>query len=149
MKMSTLEIFEKFDSNKINMNWNKNPILMEVFLSFLTVEVKKDEECWGAENGWTQYNGENNLIVRGGVVKGVEYLDSLQYGKNMSNPYNNFVNPFYLLSIMTKEGKNFFFNYYRVEIDRLSERLRAELETATRNKENFDEFMQLGMEDVL
>ena len=48
---------------------------------------------------------------------------------------------------MTKEGRRFFFDYYGVEIDILSEKIRAELETATRIKTNFDEFMQLCGED--
>ena len=146
MNFNTSTILNNFPGDKIKMNWNKNPILMEVFLSFLTVEVKKDEKCWGSENGWTQHTGENNLVVRGGVVNRVEYLDSLQYGKNIDNPYNNYVNPFHLFTIMTKEGQRFFFDYYSSEIDKLSAKICLELEAANQNKANFDEFMRLGVE---
>ena len=66
-------------------------------------------------------NQEHNLIIRGGWVNGKEYLDSIQFGKNLSNPYNNYVNPFYLENIMIIEGKQFFINYYKEEIDFLKE----------------------------
>lgn len=59
----------------------RNLVKMKDFLSFLTVEVKRDAKCFGSDNGWTQYRGDNNLIITGGWFKGVEYLDSLQYKK--------------------------------------------------------------------
>jgi len=104
-------------SSKIEMNWNKNPIRMDKFLSFLTVEVKRSTKHMGYENGWTQLDGDNRLVISGGIVNGVEYLNRLEYKTNLANGYNDFVNPFYLFDIITDEGKQFFLDYYKAEID--------------------------------
>jgi hypothetical protein len=112
--------YNKLQADKIKINWNKNPVRMDLFLSFLTINVERSHEHLGSCTGWTQlYNKDHKLIVRGGVVDGVEYLDSLQYGTKLSNPYNNYVNPFYLFDILTTEGKAFFFEYYADDIDTL------------------------------
>ncbi len=114
-----MNFLKKLSWNKIKMNWNKNPIKMEEFLAFLTVPTTKGKGHLGEENGWTRwYNDENKLCVSGGIVKGIEYLDTLQYKKNLDNPYNNYVNPFYLFEIMTDDGKKFFLDYYSVEINK-------------------------------
>lgn len=111
------DILKNLPSNKIEMNWNENPIKVSEFLGFLTVPVEKSTDHLGSSTGWTQYNGENGLIVSGGWVRGVEYLDSLQYGKKLSNPYNNYVNPFFLWDILNDAGKAFFLDYYKKDID--------------------------------
>jgi hypothetical protein len=65
------------------------------------------------------YVGDDDLVIKGGRFREGEFLDSLQYKKNLNNPYNNFVNPFYLFEIMSDEGKKFFINYYREDIEAL------------------------------
>lgn len=91
---------------------------MDLFLSFLTIKVERSHDHLGSCTGWTQLHNKGcQLIVRGGIVNGVEYLDSLQYGTRLSNPYNNYVNPFYLFDILNKEGKAFFLDYYADDID--------------------------------
>jgi len=111
------EFYNKLDHKKLKINWNKNPIEMKLFLSFLTVELERSRDHLGSNNGWTRHiNKERKLIVCGGIVKSVEYLDNLQFGEKLSNPYNNYVNPFYLFEILSEEGKKFFANYYQHEI---------------------------------
>jgi hypothetical protein len=117
--MSNNLFYKDLNHDKIKMNWNKNPIKMDEFLSFLTVSVTKSKNHFGVDTGWTQYNGDDNLIITGGVVGRVEYLDHLQYGKKLHNDYNNFVNPFFLFDILNKEGQEFFLNYYKDEIEKL------------------------------
>lgn len=118
------EFYNKLDMDKIKINWNKNPIKMKDFLSWLTVPVEKLKEHLGACNGWTMYeNKDINLIITGGIVGKTEYLDNLQYGRKLSNPYNNYVNPFYLFDILTKEGKKFFMDYYADDSGIIREKL--------------------------
>jgi len=107
---------KKMPGDKVKINWNKSPIEMELFLSFLMVDTTRSNDHLGYTNGWTRLYGDNDLTVGGGRVGGVEYLDNIQYGKNLDNGYNNYVNPFYLFEIMTGEGKEFFLNYYSDEI---------------------------------
>ena len=115
--MEFKRFYKEFKNDKIKINWNKNPIEMKLFLSFLTVETKRSESYLGQHNGWTKLeNEELKLYVSGGSVGGVEYLDSLKYGTNLGNVWNDFVNPFYLFDIMNKEGRNFFLNYYKDDI---------------------------------
>ncbi len=110
--------YDKLSTEKIKINWNKNPIRMELFLSFLTTNTERSHEHLGSTTRWTRlFNKENSLIVSGGVVEGVEYLDSLQFGVKLSNLYNNYVKPFYLFEILTKEGQAFFLDYYADDID--------------------------------
>lgn len=109
--------YKEFKNDKIKINWNKNPIEMKLFLSFLNVDIKRSESYLGQHNGWTKLeNEELKLYISGGNVKGVEYLDSLKYGTNLDNVWNDFVNPFYLFDIMNKEGRDFFLKYYKEEI---------------------------------
>lgn len=115
------EIFyNKLKDDKIKINWNKNPIKMDLFISFLNVELTRSNDHLGYSNGWTELNNEAlKLSIKGGIVDGVEYLDSLKYGEKLSNPYNNFVNPFYLFEIMNSEGCNFFIDYYKDDIEKI------------------------------
>lgn len=114
------EFYDRFDMDKIKINWNKNPVQMKRFLSFLTVEVTRSTNHLGSDTGWTLLvNKDLNLKVGGGILGGVEYLDSLQFGEKLHNPYNNYVNPFHLFEILTDEGRSFFVEYYKGEIDKV------------------------------
>lgn len=116
------EFYKKLNGDKIKINWNKNPIEMKLFLSFLTVEVKRSQDHLGSDNGWTQLkNDELKLVIGGGIVNGKEYLDYLKFGTNLDNRYNNFVNPFFIFEILTREGQAFFVEYYNDEITKLVE----------------------------
>lgn len=143
-----MKLFLKaLDSDKIKINWNKNLIKMELFLSFLTVNTERQKDFLGYDNGWTQLTGDGCLVVKGGVVKGVEYLDSLNYGKNLDNPYNNFVNPFYLFNILTSEGKEFFLEYYAEDITAILTKSQAKANYAKTSKEDtFDFWDSLGVD---
>ena len=100
--------------------WSKNPIPMENFLQFLTIKTKLSRKNLGGSNGWRErYNESENLVIKGGVIRGVEYLHAIEFGEKLQNPYNNFVNPFYLFPLMTSEGKAFFKGYYSAEIKSL------------------------------
>jgi len=124
------KFYSQLPKDKTKINWNKKPIPMKLFLSFLTVETKKETEFLGSCTGWTQYTGENNLVITGGIVNRTEYLDSILYGKNLDNPYNNFVNPFYLFEIMDKDGKKFFLDYYADDIAKLKDTAENEIKQA-------------------
>jgi hypothetical protein len=111
------DFYNRLQGDKIKINWNKNPIKMDLFLSFLTVEVERSHDHLGSSTGWTRLNNkEHELVIGGGIVGSVEYLDSLQYGIKLSNSYNNYVNPFFLFDILTKEGQAFFMEYYADDI---------------------------------
>ena len=102
---------------------------MSVFLSFLTVECERIENHLGSSTGWTRLEfKEKNLILSGAIVRNVEYLENIQYGNRLGNQYNNFVNPFALFDIMTIEGKRFFVDYYKSDIEDLIEKNRKKLE---------------------
>jgi len=50
--------YDKLQSDKIKINWNKNPIKMDLFLSFLTIPVVRSYEHYrqfDASNGWGKY----------------------------------------------------------------------------------------------
>ncbi len=110
------EFYKSLSTDKIKINCNKMPIKMDLFLSFLTVKVNRQKNFLGSDLGWTKLTGENCLEISGGIANGAEYLDNLKYKKNLNNPYNNYVNPFYLFEILTDSGKKFFVEYYADEI---------------------------------
>jgi len=111
------EFYGKLPDKKINFSWNENPIRMDSFLKFLKVPTTRSYDHLGSDNGWTRLNNnELGLVISGGIPHNIEYLDTIQFGKNLSNPYNNYVNPFYLWEIFTEEGKIYFYNYYEDEI---------------------------------
>jgi len=113
-------LYNKLNDDKIKINWNKNPIRMDLFISFLNIELIRSNDHLGSNNGWTELNNEAlKLSIKGGIVDGVEYLDNIKFGVKLSNPYNNFVNPFYLFEIMKSEGKRFFIDYYKDEINKI------------------------------
>ena len=111
-------LISKLPNDKIKINWNKSPIAMSLFKSFITIPLERSTDHLGSSTGWTEWrNEEEKLIIGGGIVGGIELLDSIRYKKNLQNPYNNYCNPFYLSDIMTKEGMVFFKNYYKDEIN--------------------------------
>lgn len=115
------EFYKYLSHEKIKINWNKKPVEMKLFLSFLSISVVRSKDNLGSSNGWTLLeNKELNLIIGGGFVNGIELLDTLQFGTKLGNPYNNYVNPFYIFSILNNEGKLFFFEYYQSEIEQLT-----------------------------
>lgn len=121
------KLINKLNKDKIKINGNENPIEMDLFLSFLTVPTTISTEHLGYENGWTRRdNKEHNLIIYGALVNGENYLDAILYGKKLQNPYNNYVNPFYLLPIMNVEGVKFFIDYYEEEMMQI---IQSQLET--------------------
>jgi hypothetical protein len=102
---------------KIEANLNPYPIKMELFISFLTIKLKRKLNCLGSINGWTKLeNIENSLIIQGCKSNGVEYLDSIESKKNPTNKHNDYVNPFSIFELLSKKGKLFFFRYYMSEI---------------------------------
>lgn len=128
------EFYGKLDQKKIQINWNKNPIKMDQFLSFLTIPVERSYEHLGDINGWTKlFNNDYKLIISGGNVHGVEYLDSLQYGIKLDNKYNNYVNPFYLFEILNNEGKQFFLDYYKEDILKIKNDIKNHIKYLQKN----------------
>jgi len=128
------ELYDKLDSDKIQITQNSDPIRMELFMSFLKVPVVKIKDHLGSCTGWTRYeNEEIGLVIMGGRVRGVEYLDSIQYKKNLSNKYNNYVNPFFIFDILTKAGRKFFANYYETDILKIISDTKSALEAAKKN----------------
>src|SRR5699024_6193244 len=79
-------------------------ITKEKFLSFLTVDVKENKNCFGYDTWWREYRGENGLIISCGQVmidgEKVELLDSVKYKKQLMSRYNDFINPFFMLEIL-------------------------------------------------
>lgn len=134
--------FKKLKDEKIKINWNKNPIRMDLFLSFITVETKREKDFFGSDNGWTLLVGNDGLEIGGGVISGVEYVDKLKYKRNMVNPYNNFVNPFYLFEIFNNAGKKFFLNYYAEDIKTLLKQAQDEADRAASYKNELFSFWE-------
>ena len=93
---------------------------MDKFLQYLTVKTKLSRKNLGFDNGWRErHNESEKLVITGGIMRGVEYLDTIEFGEKLQNPYNNYVNPFYLFPLMTSEGKAFFKEIYSDEIKNL------------------------------
>ena len=127
------ELYAKLDRDKIGIAFNSDPIRMELFMSFLKVPVIKIKDHLGSSTGWTRYeNEEIGLIICGGICR-VEYLDSIQYAKNPSNKYNNYVNPFFIWDLLTNDGRKFFVNYYKNEILKIISDTKSALESANKN----------------
>jgi hypothetical protein len=129
--MANNDFYANLSYDKIKINFNKNPIEISLFLSFLTIPVIKSNDNAGIYNGWTLYeNKEHNLSIGGGYVaeRRKEYLDSIQYGIKQQNQYNNYCNPFYLFPIMNDTGKAFFVQYYMSDIEQLIEKSKNSVE---------------------
>ena len=110
----------------------------------------------GSDTGWTKLeNEEMKLVICGGIINNIEYLDSLQLGEKIANPYNNYINPFYLWEILSKKGLTFFHAYYKdemeAEIARLSTKIEATKEKLFQLEENYNEITtthQSNLEDL-
>lgn len=143
------DFYDKLYYDKIKINWNKNPIRMDLFLSFLTVKVERSHEHFGSSNGWTKLtNEEHKLIIGGGIVGSIEFLDSIQYGVKLSNTYNNYVNPLYLFDIFTKEGQAFFLEYYADEIDAIVTTKRKSIAIEERKLSHSKEVLQVIEQEI-
>lgn len=128
--MKTLLQLIPNDRTEINSS-NTNPIPMEKFLSFLTIDVTRITDHLGSCTGWTRYeSAEHKLIIMGGNCDGGEWLHNIQYGNRLHNSYNNYVNALYLSDIMTDEGKEFFHNYYANDIEKAIEAQEAKVRRA-------------------
>jgi hypothetical protein len=130
-------LLAKLSDDKIKMNWNKNPITVDTLLGFLTVKLEESRTHGGYDMGWTRYNGPDGLIITGGMIthrlsptefKRVNYLNTIQYKCKLHNIYNNYVNPFFLFEIMNDEGKQFFINYYKEDIEKEIDSMKAKIE---------------------
>jgi len=125
------EFYEKFSSEKIKINGSNNLIKMKTFLSFLSVELIRSNDHLGNDTGWTLLeNKELNLRIHGGFINRVEYLNDIRFGKNLSNPYNNYVNPFYLWDILSKEGIDFFISYYADDVSEAIKKAKEKMKQA-------------------
>jgi hypothetical protein len=130
-------IFKELKNDKIKINWNKKPIRIDLFTSFLTIPTEISTDHLGSDMGWTRrVNSAHLLEIGGGIVGGVNYLDSIKYGKNLANPYNNYVNPFFLFDIMTDEGKKFFIDYYKDDIEEIQNKCLDKIESCKTIIEN-------------
>jgi len=119
--------YTKLDLDLIAFNYNKNPIKMDMFLGFLKFKIERSKNHLGSNNGWTKLESKNHqLIVMGGCVDGIEYLNSIKYKTNLHNVYNNFVTPFQMFNLLTKEGRLFFLDYYGNEISEIISNKREE-----------------------
>jgi hypothetical protein len=140
------EYYKQLDHSKFEIySWNKNLITMELFLSFITVPIEKNKGNYlGSCTGWTQYLGADDLIITGGKMNNVEYLHTIQYKKNLDNGYNNYINPFFMFDILNDEGKEYFTNYYREDIEKILRTKQAEIAKANqliKNNETDCEFL--------
>lgn len=134
------------DKYKIT-SWNKNLIEMDLVKSFLLVPIEKVKDHLGSVTGWTLYRGDDELRIEGGIFRGVEYLDRIEYGVKLDNSYNNCVNPFYIFGIISRAGRCFFMNYYKAEIDailnnnsNMVEILKAKVESSIENRDTAYKF---------
>lgn len=142
------EFYYHLDKRKIEINMNRNPIPMEKFMSFLTIPVIKITNHLGSSTGWTKFeNEQHGLIIKGGVCDGGHWLHDLQFGKNLHNPYNNYVSPFYIFDVLTNEGKAFFVNYYKKEITELLNKEKVQVSQLTKElKERKDILFLINQE---
>ena len=142
------EFIKEIDGDKYKItSWNKNLIGMDLVKSFMLVPIEKVKDHLGSDTGWTLYKGDEELRIKGGIFRGVEYLESIQYGVKLDNPYNNFVNPFYIFGIISRAGRCFFMNYYKAEIDAILnnksntvEILKAKVESSIENRDSAYKF---------
>jgi hypothetical protein len=141
-------VYKHLKISTIQLNGCKNPIPMEKFLQYLTVKTKLSRKNLGFGNGWRErYNEAEKLVITGGVMRGVEYLDAIEFGEKLQNPYNNYVNPFYIFHLMTSEGKAFFTRHYSDEIKKLIKGLNENVVEA-KSKIETDMAMVKGLEKI-
>jgi len=66
----------------------------------------------------------------------------------MHNPYNNYVNPFFLFNLLNKEGKKFFVGYYADDIDDILEKSRNSIMELKQMVANSQEIYSTVLEEV-
>tara|TARA_R100000951_G_scaffold31654_1_gene27100 strand:- start:84 stop:542 length:459 start_codon:yes stop_codon:yes gene_type:complete len=126
------DLYKQLSLNAITIGGSKDPIAMKDFLRFLSVKTSISRSNLGKDSGWTErYNQEENLVITSGTLRGVEYLDSIQFGERLQNRYNNYVTPFYIFHLMNSAGKSFFKKYYVEEIRSLVESAKENVVKAT------------------
>lgn len=120
MRTPIEEFYRKMPQDKYRINSNNKLIRMDEFISFLpNVTLERSRNHLGSDNGWTKLiNKDISLEISGGIYNRVEWVDNIKYGNRLDNPYNDYVNPLYLWEIMSPEGRIFFLNYYKDEIDK-------------------------------
>jgi hypothetical protein len=64
------------------------------------------------------------------------------YGKNLDNPYNNFVNPFYIFDILNEDGKKFFLEYYAEDINIILKLTDGKAKVAVSHRDKTFEFWE-------
>ena len=136
-----------FSFKKFKIYSGIKPIEMSVFLSFLRVDLERHRHV-DAYAGWTELHGDNDLIISGCEIRGVEYLDSIQYKENIDNKYNNYVNPFFLFEIMNDEGKAFFLHYYKDEINELMGEQLSKVQSAEEKLKGAEEKLKAAKENL-
>ena len=112
------DIIKKLPDN-YGINKTGGVIRMDQFLSFITVKLNKTDGL-GSDMGWSyRKNDTGSLIMQGGWYKEVEWLDCIKYGKNLQNPYNNFVILFGIWDILNDNGRTFVLDYYKKDLEEL------------------------------
>lgn len=117
------DFYKRLTLGKIGIGWNKKPVEMDLFLSFLEIDVvEKDNPAYKVLE-WTLYENEQyKLKITGKKVDSNEYLYCINCRENLQKECHNFVNPFYLFDIFNDEGKQFFIDYYMDDILHLIDR---------------------------
>lgn len=126
----------KFTQEVVNYKNDINRFMgipIDVFLSWLTVPVKKVEtSCFG----WSTWKGDNGLCIKSDfVANGTECVDSIYYGNRILSSASNAVNAFCIFDILNDEGKAFFKNFYKdaiakqiAKLDEQAKKAQQELE---------------------
>lgn len=147
-----MKLLDKLPDDKIKIRWNKNPVRMDLFLSFLTVDVEKSKSHPGIDTGWTRYNGENGLEIGGGYVyiggEKVELLDSIKYGVKIQNQHSNFVTPLHARDILSNDGVDFFIKYYSEEIERLKNESLNRIDELKRKQKDEADLLNCFMKEI-
>lgn len=104
------------------------------FRTWITIPVS---QRWGS-GIWTCYVGEGGLEIKTAMDEnGVQYVDSIEYGRNLANIHSHHVSPFYIFDILNDDGKAFFKNFYKdaiakhiAKLDEQAKKAQQELEEA-------------------
>ena len=117
-----MKIFQHIDAG--GFKFKSKRIELDLFLSFLEVPVihlKTGRRNEHHNRHFVLINEKNGLHIGGLRVFSYgeapsTFLDSIQYEKARSSPWNCYTNPFGIFDLMTNEGKEFFAEYYEPEI---------------------------------
>jgi hypothetical protein len=111
--------------DSIGVHMKNRQIRMDDFISFLSIDMERIKSGFlGDCTGWTRLeNKDNGIIITGGIVKGIEYLESIQREGNYHNNYNNYCTPLNILDLLTNCGVRYFIEYYEPEIRQIKKDL--------------------------